>query len=263
MTTKIPPYNFTVDSKKYPNVPRIIDMAVNKLRMSRSQLVCQAIEEWYARRKEQYLKWNILNRKEEEVDYDDMLICFESLVPPITEPLSRFRYESNRDMYHLMREELLTHTGEVGHLLIDGVSKTRQRFEKGIDKRDDPDVLAVRWKEFPTNEEKLAAIRKAAQGRDEYNHMNLSGYIMRQMRNNQQLKTSEQRYEERIRELQEEIRKLSSSSLPLIEQQQQMKKKAELEQDIKAKEILQRSSSNNPTEDKEGESIESDIANQV
>jgi hypothetical protein len=106
-------------------VPKILNSIDCGRRINRSRFICKAITEYYQRRRhlfEQYEQGNL--------SHQELVDGLEMVLPSIAEPLSSFRYEGNMRMYHLMPDELLKHTEQVGHSLINGVDKTHKTKKK-------------------------------------------------------------------------------------------------------------------------------------
>src|SRR5215204_318446 len=213
--------DYTIDESRHPKVQEIINFAKHAFGMSHSHLVCAALEQWFVKATKDY---NMTlypaggnsNNKNVSPSPEQMTMYFENLIPPITEPLSRFRYEDNKLMWQLMSEEFLTHAGKVGHLLMDGEAKTRLEFGGGIDERYDPRIMAVQQKsrenKFPTDDEAFAALATARQQVEQEKHALFVSFIKDQIKENVQYKSIQQRYMERIEELEKEVSRLSTSS---------------------------------------------------
>jgi hypothetical protein len=130
MTTKFPIYQFSVDHKLYPLVPKIMNLVDRGFKIRRSRIICQAITEWYEKRRHFY-KAQVEGIYQEDVYKDlnllerEMLLEFESLLPSIGEPLSAFR-PSDTKMYYFMEGDLLNSIEQVSRLLKEGVDESRR-----------------------------------------------------------------------------------------------------------------------------------------
>jgi hypothetical protein len=233
VTTRFPPYQFSVDSKRFPHIPEIMNLIDNGLKVNRSKIICEALTEWYQKRRHLF-ETNYANDKDRY--HEELLLKFESVLPSIAEPLSEFRYESNRIMYHYMTSELLNHTERISLLLADGVNKTRERLKGGFDsperKKMDHDRIteSLQKEEFPTEEARIEAFKEALEDDKAGDEYDIRKHIVKRAQMPQ--KTAKQRREERIRELQEELQRLTkqeqyekhqkqSSPLPHEQQQEQ------------------------------------------
>jgi hypothetical protein len=216
----------------------------NGFKANRSKIICEALTEWYQKRR--YLfETNYTNDKE---GYrEELLLKFESVLPSIAEPLSEFRYDSNRIMYHYMTSELLNHTERVSHLLTDGVDKTREKLKGGFDspehKKMDHDRImqSLQKEEFPTEEARIEAFKEALEENKTWDEYDIRKYIVKRAQMPQ--KTAKQRREERIRELQEELHRLTKEQdyeKQAEEEEQQQEQQHQQEQREQEKEEEQK-----------------------
>ena len=230
MTTKYPPYQFTVNSKKFPLVPtimKLIDAGV--VSPNRSKIICEALTEWYQKRR--HLFETRYNNSNDEAGYrEEMLLKFESLLPSIGEPLSTFRHDSNPGLYYHMTNELLAHSELVGHSLIDGVDNIRKKYKSGFGYHENQYITkALQYREYPTEQARVDAYTKSNEAWEDDENMKLLQYITNKAKEPQ--KIPKERREERIRELQQELRRLT-------EQQQQEEKREKQWQELQNKEAV-------------------------
>ena len=136
-------------------------------------------------------RYNLGDIDVKQLSEERLQLSFESVLPSIAEPLSKFRYEDNK-MYFYTSDELSIHFERAAHLIIDGVQKSRKVKQE----------LKERFGELEEDEED----KEMAKGW-------ILEYIIREIVRPQQRSPRERR-EERMKQLQEELRRLT-------EQQQQ------------------------------------------
>lgn len=87
-------YEFSVDEKKYPEVPYIIKYLVKGEGRKLSEVVCVALVEHF-RRTGTLLPY--LNRQYGggELSFDELMLYFEAMLPSIAEPLGEFHFTSS------------------------------------------------------------------------------------------------------------------------------------------------------------------------
>ncbi|MDQ3969632.1 MAG: hypothetical protein M3275_14705, partial [Thermoproteota archaeon] len=102
-----------------------------------------------------------------------------------------------------------THSELVGHYLIDGVDKTRKWCKGGgFGYHENPYITKVlQYREYPTEEARAEAYRSSNEAWEHDENVSLARYIGQKVKEPQ--KTAKQRREERIAELQEELRRLT------------------------------------------------------
>jgi len=187
-------YNFTVDSKNYPYVPYIIDTLIKGERRNLSSVVCRALTEHFERNGlliERLARERFAGAMPDET----LQTAYESTLPSIAEPISNFQYEYNRPMYHFMPDELLTHAERVGHSLVEGVDKNRKHMKDDAERYGVIDKLKSKEeliREKIEKEERLFDYMAAV-----INKQQRSPYLRRQIR---------------IKELQDEIHKLTKQN---------------------------------------------------
>ena len=178
-------YDFTVNEKKYPYVSYIIDELIKGAANSKlSSIVCIALQEHFLRNG-LLVRRLAYERIRGKVPIDQLRLVFESLLPSIAEPLSMFDYDQNKEMYYQMTDDLLAHSELVGQHLVDGVGKRRKAMKE----------YAKVWLANTEEEEK--------EEEEEW----LLEYIT--MLAYRQQRSAKERREERIKELQEELRRLT------------------------------------------------------
>lgn len=251
MTTKFPPYQFSVDHKLFPYVPKILNLIDRGYKLNRSRIICQALTEWYQKRR-QYYKAQVEGISEDESNNDldsverEMLLKFETLLPSIGEPLNAFR-PSDTKMYYFMQGDLLDHTEQVGRLLAEGVNESRRIHGSEFGFGTLPMSIKKISLDVPPGEEEAA--RKAyrsARSKWQIEELKKLQTFIQEEAVKPQIPPMDKR-EARIDELEEEVKRLKAElNKQTTEVQLLQKQKTSLEQDEKSKALIQSNTTDEP-----------------
>jgi hypothetical protein len=197
-------YDFVISESELPGLIRVLE---GTPKGQRSKVIRGFLADGY-RMKRHYF---------ENINYNDPSVIqdlFESLLPRITEPISSFRFENDRERWRLTNGELLDHFHNVGVALIDGHDKTLNTFggAYGSVERDEYEKKSImnfieRFKDrFPSEEARQEHFERKYNESKQARKADMISYITEKAK--EPTKTARQLLDERIAEKEDELHAL-------------------------------------------------------
>lgn len=169
-----------------------------------------------------------LGRTDEDEQDDEFYgieYLHEALLPSIAEPISSFDFEKNKDMYYFMTKEMRGHVDRVTGTLSDAMKKTNREFPTTYHTSERNREIyesieeSLKDKPYPDAEARRKAAWLLYRKKQAEDDERLKVYI--KQRAMQPYRDAKQWRQERIAELQEELRRLTKEE----EQEQQQQEK--------------------------------------